>query len=257
MTGCVPAAAFDPPATALDPAAPVSTANASTDDSVTDRLAAEISGLSQLDLHALRVRWRRLMRQPAPDHLNRTILIRVIAYRMQAKVHGDLDADSIRALDRIARDHDRQCRNGQLKPKAVPDVAPVPAERGHGPGTMFLREHAGEMHRVTFTRDGYDWKGRTYRSLSEIAKAITGTTWSGPRFFGLRDPVADRSVQAAQLAQAAQSALTTSAVLARRGSRRVGHPTGPGTASGAGPGSSRSRSQRIEASDDRTDGVVQ
>ena len=55
------------------------------------------------------------------------------------------------------------------------------------PGTELVREHAGTLHRVIVVKDGFAWKGATYRSLSEVARAITGTNWNGPRFFGLRD----------------------------------------------------------------------
>lgn len=152
-------------------------------------LATGIAALAALDLYGLRVRWRKLLRKPAPEHLNRSILMRVIAYRMQARVFGDLDAESARVLDKIARDYDRQRKAGRAKTRRVSVVAPVPPERGHRPGTLFIREHAGEMHRVTVVRDGFEWQGEQYRSLSDIARRITGTTWSGPRFFGLREPV--------------------------------------------------------------------
>ena len=158
-------------------------------DTATQDIATEVAILANLDLYDLRVQWRKLMRKPAPEHLNRSLLMRIIAYRMQARAFGDLDANSIRSLETIARDYDRRRRSGQLRPKAVPDVAPVPPDRSHAPGTMFIREYAGEMHRVTIVRDGFEWRGTTYRSLSEIAKHITGTTWSGPRFFGLRENI--------------------------------------------------------------------
>lgn len=150
-------------------------------------LDAEIDGLAKLDLHALRIRWRKLMRKEAPEHLGRALLIRIIAYRMQTRIHGDLNADSVRQLEQIAREHERRRRAGTVKPKAVPMVSPVPRDRGHRHGTMFVREYAGEMHRVCVTHDGFEWQGTVYRSLSEIARLITGTSWSGPRFFGLRD----------------------------------------------------------------------
>ena len=149
---------------------------------------AEIAALVSLDLYGLRVKWRKLMRRPAPDHLNRSILIRILAYRMQARRYGDLDAKCIQTLDAIARNHDRKRKAGLLKPKAVPEVEPVPPDRGHRPGTMFVREHGGEMHRVIVVHGGFEWRGETYRSLSDIARRITGTTWSGPRFFGLKEP---------------------------------------------------------------------
>jgi hypothetical protein len=156
-------------------------------------LAAEIAALADLDLHGLRVQWRKIVRKPAPEHLTRSLLMRVIAYRMQARRFGDLDAESVRALDKIARDHDRRRRSGSNKPKAASQVEPAPRDRRHRPGTMFIREHAGEMQRVIVNRDGFEWQGETYRSLSDIAKRITGTTWSGPKFFGLRDKARESS----------------------------------------------------------------
>ena len=159
-----------------------------TGSEATPEMAAEITALVSLDLYGLRVKWRKLFRRPAPEHLNRAILIRIIAYKMQARRFGDLDAKCIQALDAIAKTHDRRRKAGQLKPKAVPEVEPVPPDRGHRPGTMFIREHGGEMHRVTVVHGGFEWRGETYRSLSDIARRITGTTWSGPRFFGLKEP---------------------------------------------------------------------
>lgn len=111
-------------------------------------LAAEIDGLATLDLHALRVRWRKLTRREAPEHLGLALLIRIIAYRMQARIHGDLDADSVRQLDQIAGEHERRRRASTVKPKAVPMVAPAPRDRGHRPGTLFIREYAGEILRI-------------------------------------------------------------------------------------------------------------
>ena len=171
------------PASAINPLSGMATTEAAAD------MAVEIAALADLDIHGLRVRWRKLLRKPAPEHLNRSILMRIIAYKLQARLLGDLDAGSIQTLEKIARNHDRRRKAGTLKPKAVPEVEPVPPDRRHRPGTMFIREHAGEMHRVTVIRDGFEWRGEQYRSLSEIARRITGTTWSGPRFFGLREAV--------------------------------------------------------------------
>ncbi|PPE80905.1 hypothetical protein C3941_06295 [Kaistia algarum] len=90
-------------------------------------------------------------------------------------------ADSVRQLEQIAGEQERRRRAGTVKPKAVPVVAPAPRDRGHRPGTLFIREYAGEMHRVCVTGDGFEWQGAVYRPLSEIARLITGTSWSGPR----------------------------------------------------------------------------
>ena len=250
MTQSAPSVVGDPQDTAPGPNDAAAASQPSRLRTDPDLLADEIAALPSLDLYALRVRWRKLLRKPAPEHLGRAILIRVIAYRMQARVHGDLDPESVRALERIARDHDRRRKAGLHRPKVVPEVAPVADERGHKPGTMFIREHGGEMHRVTVTRDGFEWQGEIWRSLSEIARQITGTTWSGPKFFGLREPVREKREPPRHAAP------NPSAVPAQRGTRSRGAETVGGPASGAAPGSGRSRTKRRMACDDRVGGAA-
>lgn len=145
-----------------------------------DPLARELAGLRDLDLAGLRQHWRRLMRQDAPAHLTRTVLFGILAYRVQADAQGGLDRETQRFLDRVAEQ------------RAAGHVKPVPAveDRRVGrlkPGTMLVREHGGTLCRVMVMADGYAWNGTTYDSLSAVARAITGTNWNGPRFFGLRD----------------------------------------------------------------------
>ena len=91
----------------------------------------------------------------------------MIAARLQERAFGGLDRDSLRFLKNLAR-HERPLRR-QLKP-----------------GTVLVREYQGRRHTVMTVRDGFDWQGTTYPSLSAIARAITGTSWSGPRFFALQ-----------------------------------------------------------------------
>jgi hypothetical protein len=148
-------------------------------------LAAEIEALSGLDRHDLRVRWRKLLRTTPPDHLSRSLLLRILVYRIQARIHGDVDRETARTLDRIARDSARRRAAGQGR--KAPQVPPAPLDRGLKPGTLLVREHEGQVHTVTVMANGFAWDGTTYKSLSEIARAITGTRWNGPRFFGLRD----------------------------------------------------------------------
>ncbi len=148
--------------------------------SSTPDLQAELASLDSLDLHELRVRWRKLYRSPPPAHLSRPLLLRMGAYKIQAQALGDLDRDTIRFLDRIAR----QRKAG--KP-ATGNVPPVPEKKTLKPGTLLVREHGGTLHQVVVIEAGFAWNGSTYKSLSEVARAITGTTWNGPRFFGLRD----------------------------------------------------------------------
>lgn len=159
-----------------------------TEDAEARRLAERLSELGLLDLYELRVRWRKLTRTP-PTDLPRYLLVRVIAYKLQARLHGDLDPETLRYLRRIDRERQRRRDAGthQRKPKAPPPIPPVPAHRGLKPGTVFAREFGGAMHRVTVVAEGFSWRGANYSSLSEIARLITGTRWNGPRFFGLRE----------------------------------------------------------------------
>lgn len=159
-------------------------ADLATDDAA---VSAEIAALEALDHHGLVVRWRHLTRRPAPD-LPKWLILRLLAYRLQADAYGDLDPEAARFLKRIVKDRTkRRARGETLPPKAPPPVPPVPVERSLKPGSVLVRTFGGTVHRVTVTPDGFAWNGTTYRSLSEIARAITGTRWSGPRFFGLRE----------------------------------------------------------------------
>jgi Protein of unknown function (DUF2924) len=93
---------------------------------------------------------------------------------------GDLDAETVRFL--------KQVDLAPSKQAAVPLTQAFERRtRDLSPGTVLTREWGGQHHRVTVLDGGFVWDGRPYRSLSEIAKLITGTKWNGPRFFGLRD----------------------------------------------------------------------
>ncbi len=149
----------------------------------------QLAELSTLDLQDLRVRWRKLLRTQPPA-LQRTLLLRLLAYRLQARGYGDLDRESVRYLNRVARESQRpKAEPGRRNAKAPPSVPPVPPSKRLKLGTLLAREFNGTMHRVTVTEEGFAWQGNTYSSLSEIARLITGTRWNGPRFFGLRDKV--------------------------------------------------------------------
>jgi hypothetical protein len=142
------------------------------------RLRAEVAALSTLDLGALRLRWRNETRRTAPDHLPKYLLLRMLAYRIQANALGDLDPATLRALDQIAR---RKKRDAADRDAGVRRRPP----RTLKPGTILVREWEGDLQRVTVLADGFAWNGKIFGSLSTVAKAITGTQWSGPRFFGL------------------------------------------------------------------------
>jgi hypothetical protein len=129
-------------------------------------IEAEIARLHSLALDALRRRWRAMFGRTPPAALSKDLLGRMIAWRMQEQAFGGLDRDSLTFLDGLAR-HGGSPRR-QLKP-----------------GTVLVRDYQGERHTVTVVPDGFNWQGATYTSLSAIARVITGTAWSGPRFFAL------------------------------------------------------------------------
>lgn len=143
-----------------------------------DQLQTELDRLAGLDGPALAARWRRVFGRAAPPGLSRALLHRALAYRIQANALGDLDRETLRALDRMAG--------------GGGEVIPLPEKRGRKPGTLLTREWQGAMHSVMVLESGFAWNGRAYPSLSEVARAITGTKWNGPRFFGLRAGSQDR-----------------------------------------------------------------
>ena len=130
---------------------------------------AEVARLRGLDAVALRARWRAVTGKPAPRSLSAALLLRLLAYRVQAEAFGDLSRDSRRLLN----------RTGQGA------VVPLPQAR-ESTGTVMVREWKGTRHHVTAVEGGFAWNGATFTNLSEVAFAITGTKWSGPRFFGLK-----------------------------------------------------------------------
>ena len=141
----------------------------------------EIAQLRDLDLKGLRVRWRNAFGKPAPEHLSRHLLFRVIAYRLQADRFGDLDAETLKVLKQAA---------GQEAPASALSKTLARLDQRRSvppPGTVLVREWDRKSHRVMVMPDGFAWNGETFDRLSEIAFAITGTKWNGPRFFGLRD----------------------------------------------------------------------
>jgi Protein of unknown function (DUF2924) len=148
----------------------------------------EIAQLHDLDLAGLRTHWHN--GRPAPEHLTRYLLFRILAYKIQADRFGDLDADTLKVLER-ARDSDGGPSVISRKLAALDQRRFAPP-----PGTVLVREWDRKSHRVMVMPDGFAWNGKTYGSLSKVAFAITGTRWNGPRFFGLRDK-ADRTAMEA------------------------------------------------------------
>lgn len=139
----------------------------------------EIAQLRDFSLEDLRLRWRNAFGKTAPLTLQRSLLLRLLAYRLQVQRHGDISPTTAQLLETVTRS------------KANGKAAPIEAINDHHgqmqPGTVLVREHNGANHHVTILEKGFSWNGQIFPSLTKVAHAITGTNWNGPRFFGLRD----------------------------------------------------------------------
>jgi Protein of unknown function (DUF2924) len=144
-------------------------------------LDAEIAGLSKASIEDLRKRCKTLYGNEPSGHIGRSFVIRAIAYRLQEKAFGGLKPSTRRLLARVAEE-----AAAESSPKSL-------SVRKAKPGTILIREWQGNPHRVTVLDDGVSFNGKRYRSLSEVAREITGSRWSGPRFFGLRLPAMENN----------------------------------------------------------------
>jgi len=193
-------------------------------------IEVEIASLRDLTLDDLRRRWCRATGQSAPARLPRFLLLRMLAYRLQVRAFGDLGKSSIDLLDRIAEamSSAAQKSKGSRLVRSSSIVPPVDPRRLKT-GAMLVREWRGVLHRVMILERGFAWNGATYDSLSIIARAITGTEWSGPRFFGLRDRKNQEEVSGQGDAAAGMppGASVNAAAGFRRGKRRTAHDSAP------------------------------
>ncbi|WIJ25778.1 DUF2924 domain-containing protein [Devosia sp. RR2S18] len=136
---------------------------------------AQIAQLRELPVDALKQRWRELFgSEPGP--FNRRTLEDRLAYRLQELRFGGLSAQTLKRLEAM----------GQELDGGKSDVRKVRSDRVPQPGTRLVREWKGVEHTVTVLHDGFDYQGQPYKSLSPIAKRITGTSWNGLVFFGLK-----------------------------------------------------------------------
>ena len=151
----------------------------------THPIETELSTLSELTLADLRTAWASWFNAERPPIRSRDILLLLFAWRIQADAIGGLDAVTERKLRDIAKALER---DGSYEPKIRRDLSS---------GLVLTREWKGVIHKVTVTASGFQHLGKQYGSLSDIARTITGTRWSGPRFFGLEQKRARPSRQAA------------------------------------------------------------
>lgn len=164
-----------PQAAAVVPMDVKSATNAISETTGAD-LARQISLILAMPPDELAATWSRHCRGRPPPGLPRSLLARLLAYRVQAEALGDLSPDVRRFLDRVSK----EIAAGNEKP----DLQCAEQFRLK-PGTVLVREHGGAEHRVMVLADGFAWNGQVQKSLSAVATAITGTKWNGPRFFGI------------------------------------------------------------------------
>jgi len=148
-----------------------------TSDQTNDAIAAEIAALAYLTHQELRLAWRRHYKTHPPKFLNRNVIELGVAWKIQERAFGGLGPATKRQVDALADELD--AKSDITRPKGLE----------LRPGARLIRDWHGETHDVLVTEDGFHWRGRNWRSLTLIAKEITGTHWSGPRFFGLAGPI--------------------------------------------------------------------
>ena len=140
-----------------------------------DPIPARLAALKSTPTKDLKDQWRELF-DSEPPPFNRRYLESRLAYRIQELAYGGLKPETVRRLERLGEELDGGDRK---KSRIRADFHPIA-------GTRLIREWQGVEHVVTVTMDGFEWQGRPYKSLSAIARAITGTRWNGWVFFGLK-----------------------------------------------------------------------
>ena len=142
-----------------------------------DLIPARLAALKSTPTPELKTQWRELF-DSEPPPFNRRYLESRLAYRIQELAYGGLKPETIRRLERLGEELD----GGDRKKSRIRADRDRPIV-----GTRLLREWQGVEHVVTVTADGFEWQGRPYRSLSAVARQITGTRWNGWTFFGLKN----------------------------------------------------------------------
>jgi hypothetical protein len=144
------------------------------------KVLAEIESLKTLDREQLDQRWRELFASERPPRVCGELLIKALAYRLQERAWGGLKPTTRRLLESRGRKH------------SEPGSATPPRRTRLKVGTVLVREWHGRTQGVTVLEEGYRCDGKDYRSLSEVARTITGRRWSGPRLFGLKSTVGEQ-----------------------------------------------------------------
>jgi hypothetical protein len=146
-----------------------------------EKLAQDLKELGTRSDDELKERWRNLYETEPPRKIHRSLLIPAIAYRMQENALGALKPSARRHLMRVAGN----APDGRRAP-GCPRLSPKP-------GTVLVRDWGGVTHQVKVLENGILFRSKRYKSLSEVARVITGSRWSGPLFFGLKAAAKEQS----------------------------------------------------------------
>lgn len=137
-------------------------------------ISKKVAELPKLKTQQLRDLWQQLLAKPPHPKLRRELMIPILAYQIQENAYGGLKPSTRKRLEKLAAEFDRNA-----------DTKLQPARQIKA-GTKLIRHWQGRRHEVLAGDEGFDYRGKRYGSLSEIAREITGTRWSGPLFFGLK-----------------------------------------------------------------------
>jgi hypothetical protein len=139
-----------------------------------DSIAQRLETLPKLVKTELNDLWREVFLAHPPSRLRRKLMVPILAYRLQEKAFGSMSAKTRGRLQQVAR---------LLESESKSSVASVPSLKA---GTRLVRQWREHVHLVNVEDSGYEYQGTRYKSLSQIARLITGTRWSGPLFFGIK-----------------------------------------------------------------------
>jgi hypothetical protein len=146
-------------------------------------ISTKLQELPRLPKPELRALWQELFARSAHPKLRRTLMIPILAYRIQEQAYGGLKPSTHKRLQKLASE---LAKNQKAPLLLTPQLKP---------GTKLLRQWQGEMHEVLVADESFEYRGQRYESLSEIARQITGTRWSGPLFFGVKQGQKARPAQ--------------------------------------------------------------
>lgn len=157
-------------------------------DSHVVSVAAQLAELESMSTGQLQEKWGEVFGE-APRSRNKAYLQKRLAYRLQEIAEGGLSAQCLARIDELSEKAPirRRGRSAGSMPAKSPELKEVPERDPRLPpiGVELVKNHKGEEHRVLCRADGFEWQGTVYKSLSKVAKAITGTSWNGYLFFGL------------------------------------------------------------------------